>query len=47
MQMIFVATMGFVMDPKYERCECVADICACWLKPPERNKREEEEENGH
>ena len=38
MQMIFVATMGFVMDPKYEQCERGAGICACWLEQPEKEK---------
>jgi hypothetical protein len=38
MQMIFVETMEFVKDLKYERYEYVADICACWLKRPENRE---------
>jgi hypothetical protein len=45
MQMIFAATMGFVMDPKYERCECEADICACWLKRPAKGEEVRQQRN--
>ena len=48
MQMIFVVTMGFVMDPKYEQCEHEVGICACWLEQPVwEEKRTKQSLNEH